>query len=238
MKAPPLPAQAPATPARKIEKVFGEPNMGKSILGAVIGSAIMTGIWFALWKATNGAQWGVMAIGVGWMAGFFARLIGRSEGGKMGAAVVLVALTFIFTFQFYRAYEDGKRDSSTIFKDVHKEIDKEVARAKEIVKAVPTGSESEIRAYLAGKDGNPDTPEAIAPEAVKEFKEETLVEARDLADEKTAKELKQTFKNIEKAANESVASRVLFWIRALGVLSIFSIIGGAVAAYRFGSGEG
>ncbi len=237
------PAEAGATSGSaskiKIEPIFADPHFGKAILGAVIGAALTVGAWFALYKATE-VKWGVMAIAVGWFAGFGARWIGRSEGPKMALAVAGIALAFIIGFQAYRANDEMwgfTRGASldTMYQE-------EVEGAKKEISAVPTGSDAEIRAWwtkLAQEDGETMDPNSITAQELKAYRETTWKRQKSLADGTFTKEMYQ--KELEEGIDEvkqSPVFRIIFWVKALGLFNIIYIVIGVGAAYKFGNGAG
>ncbi|MBI3882193.1 MAG: hypothetical protein HY301_19295 [Verrucomicrobia bacterium] len=241
----PIPPLAPepaasASPPRKITKLVGDPHFGRSVLGALIGAALTTAVWFGLWKAT-GSTWGILALGVGWMTGFFARFIGRSEGPQMALAVAGVALLFIFGFQFYRAHAElagWRSDDATIEKNYQEQL----AHARKLVEGVPNGSDEEIREWMvkdARADGEKLRAADITADEIKVFQDFELKAARELAGGKQSKEdFRARVRQNEDLAINSVFGRIYFWVRAIGIFSIVFIIGGTGLAYRFGNGEG
>jgi len=234
----------PSDKVRNIPKVFAEPNAKKGLAGAIIGGLIVTTIWFVLWKST-GSKFGIMAIAVGWVTGFCARWMGRTEGQKMAMTTAGVALAFIVIFQFVYATAETAQLKSALGlnnTEIESSYQKDLANAQKLVAAVPTGSDDEIRRYLAQRWADPgERPnlEAISVAEIKDFRDDDLKSARELAQGKKTKanyvaEMKKTNDEIGK----SPIFRIIFWIKAIGIFSIVWIIIGVALAYRFGYGEG
>src|ERR1051325_10583837 len=176
------PASVEGAPTKKGFRVYAEPNMWKGMAGAAIGALIACAIWYGLWKGTE-MKWGIMAIAVGWFAGFGARWMGRTGGQTMGLMTAGVALMFIIGFQAMRASSEMGhwRSTDTDREEVYQQ---ELADAKKVVAAVPNGTDDEIRIYLAKEDADGATPnlDAISNQDVKDFRQTGLKEAGDMGE--------------------------------------------------------
>ena len=228
---------ATAKPKPKIKPVFGQPHMGKTILGACIGSLIMVIIWVVLFKVTE-VKWGIMAMGVGWSAGFFARWIGRSEGQAMASVTALIALASIISFQAWRA----STEMSFSDKDIEELYQEELSDAKDLIGLVPNGTDDEIRAYLKGEaqqEGELLSDSELTKEYVDLIRKIQWQPAKDLVDgKKTKEDYRKEIRDNEEELSQTAVYRIIFWVKAIGVFNIFFIAAGVGLAYKFGYGEG
>ncbi|MDB6057756.1 MAG: hypothetical protein JWO95_1600 [Verrucomicrobiales bacterium] len=151
--------------------------------GAVLGTALGCVIWYLIFHFT-GKSWRIFALLAGAGGGFGARIASKDEGssqlGMITCVVVLCGL--IFT-----AYTIGKdRVHHFIGGGFANELySEQVAYAKRAVKAVPTGSEDEIRAFVAKEESDGDVktkPTAIKAHDVRVFKDVKLAQYKQLAD--------------------------------------------------------
>ena len=146
-------------------------------------------IYYFIFKV-SGLRIGLLAIGVGALAGWSADFLGRGEGSKeLGGITAILVVAGVIAAQYFVAlgwwhkiaqgFEDAGYTTS-------------VTEAREVVKAVPTGSDAEIRQYLfkqrvADSDAQP-AVQTVTAEEVKEFRENQLHEYQDLASGKETKE--------------------------------------------------
>jgi hypothetical protein len=243
--APPVPSPAVLRPIgnpaagqslKKIKPVFGSPHWGKTILGAFIGSLIAVVIWVVLFKAT-GIKWGIMAMGVGWSTGFFARWIGRSEGQQMAMVTALIALVSIISFQAWRA----STEMSMSDKEIDAEYNEELKDAKELVALMPNGTDEEIKAYLktqSQQEGELLPDSELTKEFVDMIRKVQWQPAKDLVDgKKTKEDYRKEIRESEAELSDTTVFKIIFWIKAIGLFNIFFIIAGVAFAYKFGYGE-
>jgi hypothetical protein len=244
------PATAPTRPAPighapqrapvLVEGTSGrKPSFALGLLGALIGVVTGSLIYFAIFNYT-GFRFKLLAVGVGYLTGLGAELLGRKEGSKeLGMIAATLTLAGIVSAQYFVARNwwqsgmDTKPDKSA--------YETSVAEAKKVVTAVPTGSDQEIRVFLAKEDADPDEkpdPQSVSEEDVKAFRETTLPEMRDLASGKITKE--QFDKKIqaeeaqtkdEKDAEEGTFKAV-FLILLLSKLNLFSLCAAAGLAFK------
>lgn len=221
----------------KIKPIFGEPHMGKTVLGACIGSVIVLTLWVILFKAT-GVKWGIMAMGVGWSAGFFARWIGRSEGQSMALVTALIALVSIISFQAWRASTEMSFSET----DIDELYAEELKDAKELIALIPNGTDEEIRAYIkhdAQEEGEMLTDAEVTKEYVELIRQLRWQPAKDLVDGKRTKEdYRREIRDNEEEFSQTTVYRIIFWVKAIGIFNIFFIAAGVGLAYKFGYGEG
>lgn len=226
-----------AKPKPKIKPIFGEPHMGKTVLGACIGSLVVVTLWVILFKAT-GIKWGIMAMGVGWSAGFFARWIGRSEGQGMALVTALIALVSIISFQAWRA----STEMSFSENDIDELYAEELKDAKELIALIPNGTDEEIRAYIkhdAQEDGEMLTDAEVTKEYVELIRQLRWQPAKDLVDgKKTKEDYRKEIRDNEEEFSQTTVYRIIFWVKAIGIFNIFFIAAGVGLAYKFGYGEG
>jgi hypothetical protein len=187
---PPIGAMRPAAPAPAGKKPRGKPSFGLGLLGGALGALVGMLIYFLVFKYT-GFRIKLLAVGVGALAGWGAELLGRGEGSnELGGITAVFVLAGIIGAQYFVALGWWHEFSPTqIFNSVYTN---NVMVAKEVVKAVPTGSNEEIRNYLAreeaGDSGEKTNPAAVTKEDIKEFREKNLPEYQDLASGKITKE--------------------------------------------------
>lgn len=237
----PFPGSVASTAPLPIEPVSqrypataAQPRQGNFLLGvagAIAGGASGLFIWFFLCKATS-LRLGFLAIGVGALTGYGARLLGGCHGVKMGLIALVCALACIIGAQYMMATIDAT-------------YAEELAAAKKILLAVPNGTDDEIRAYLAREtvaEGEKPDPSQISTDEVKGFREMTWQKMKDLDSGKTAKEHdnQQRQHNVQIVREEGGGTwvvRVFSWGRALGILNICSIIIGTGVACKLGMAE-
>lgn len=182
--APPSPRPAPLITNLMSSPVKEESSYARFLLGiggALIGAAMGAAVYFTVFKFTD-KKIKLLAIGVGFLGGLGARLLGREGSKELGAITGALVLVAIFGTQYMMAKSkvDDVLDPAAFY-------EVQVKYAKEVVKAVPNGTEAEIRAYLA-KEEYEDTPAAEIPEIdVKELKRE-LPRLREMAEGKITKE--------------------------------------------------
>ncbi|HXT42384.1 MAG TPA: hypothetical protein VN887_20415 [Candidatus Angelobacter sp.] len=210
-------------------------RFGLGILGAALGTLIGVGMWLGIFYAT---EWGtrsfikLLAIGVGFMAGLGARLLGRDEGSKeLGSITAAIAFLGIFAAQYLIAKEQVV---GTYKKAINHEYEARVDYAKKAVKEVPTGSEQEIRQFLvkvSAEDGERIKPGDVAAEDVQEFHDKELPELRDLANGKTTKA--QYNKNLgADDLEENSGIKMFLALRGLGAFTIGAMILALGTAYK------
>ncbi|MBI3881669.1 MAG: hypothetical protein HY301_16595 [Verrucomicrobia bacterium] len=215
-------------------------DRNKATLGALLGAAAVTGVWFGLWKWT-GNSWDVLALGAGSSAGLLARKLGRSSGQRMAAVVLLIAAAFILGFESYRLHTELTahiRDSNA---KLDRMFNAELAQAKEIVEAVPNGTEEEIRAFLIKRaQGKAKSGEAIVikPTQVEDFRNEDLPRAKDQIEKQTREVFRKRYATMFPPLPETFFERMRWWGEALGTFGAVFVVLGLAAAYQLGFGEG
>ena len=116
-----------------------------------------------------------------------------------------------------------------------------VKEAKDVVKAVPGGTEAEIRLYLAkqnAEEGEAIKPASVSDDQVKEFREKELPGYQELASGKVTKEqylakLGLDTQKMKKFQNENEDTfKGFFMLIMLSRAGIISLIIGAGTAYK------
>jgi hypothetical protein len=233
-------AGAPAQPERK-------PSFALGLLGALIGASVGTVIYFAIFKITGPffLLRYVLALGVGGLTGWLANLLGRGEGSKeLGGLAALFTVIGILAAQYVLTLEkwhsnEGLNNVNQVIQDGGYAAS--VKQAKEVVKAIPTGSDAEIRMYIAKQqteEGQPPKPETISNDEVKEFRTAELTNYLDLASGKLTKEAfwaKNGFDPTEARKildTEENAESGLAIVVAIFKAGIISMIVGAGVAFK------
>jgi hypothetical protein len=237
---------APIRPMRPMAAATGpQPakptSFGMGLLGGLIGAVVGTLIYFLIFKFT-GLRIKLLAIGVGALAGWFAELLGKGEGSKeLGGITAVFVLAGLIGAQYFVALGWWHEFSLNEAKIADSFYTASVTEAKEAVKAVPSGSDAEIRAYLVKKsaeDGEKVSPGTISDDMVKEFRNNELPEYRELASGQLTKEafatrhdLKTTETKEEKDSDENTFKGV-FLLLLLSKMNLFSLAGAAGLAFK------
>jgi hypothetical protein len=233
-------AQADAEAAVRAQNPSKKPSFPLGLLGAFLGTLVGASLYFLIFKFT-GLRLKLLAIGVGYLAGLGAELLGRKEGSKeLGMIAAALALCGIVGAQYFVARnwwnsggESGKPSVSA--------YDAQLAEAKKVVAAVPTGSDQEIRTFLAKDElepGEKPDPASVTEEDIKVFRETTLPEMKDLASGKVTREaFDQNAKQEEaKAKAEQLSDegtfKAYFALLLLGRLNLVSMAAAAGLAFK------
>ena len=177
------PSAAPGAPGSR------KPSFALGLLGALVGTLVGSLVYFLIFNFT-GLRLKPLAIGVGYLAGFGADFLSRKEGSKeLGMIAAVLALAGIVGAQYlvarnwWGAGEDAKPGQSA--------YETSVAEARKVMAAMPNESDQEIRVYLAKEnadEGEKPDPKSVTDDEIKEFRQSTLPEMRDLAGGKITKE--------------------------------------------------
>jgi hypothetical protein len=211
-------------------------NFALSLVGVFLGAIIGLVVWHLVFRVT-GKNYGVLAIGIGVLAGAAPQVLGHYRGKLMGVLAATVALLAILTAQFLNTrleMASDREDSITWYYEEEMEI------AKAVTKAVPNGTEEEIRAYIAKEESYGEfqvKPEDVDAEEVQEWQKE-LPKYRDLAAGKiTAEQL--YVQDVEANEHEFVTKldRIFFILEVVGVFNIVNIFIGVGAAFLTAKGD-
>ena len=119
-------------------------------------------------------------------------------------------------------------------KAVNHVYEAQVEYAKKAVKAIPTGSDQEIREFLAkesAEDGERIKPAEIDAEDIQTFRNKRLPELRDLAAGKITKASYNKDSGVDELEDNS-GIKLLLAIKGLGLFSIGAMIVALGAAYK------
>jgi hypothetical protein len=249
----PAPATLPSTPppigvmrsapASAGKTLRGKPNFGLGLLGGALGALVGTLVYFLIFKYTR-FRIKLLAVGVGALAGWGAELLGRGEGSKeLGGITAVFVLAGIIGAQYLVALGLWHELSpAQIFNSAYTNS---VMEAKEVVKAVPTGSDEEIRSYLAREQarenaeaGEKPNPASITKEDIKEFREKNLPEFQDLASGKMNKDQYNAKNGIDPTKlkseedSEEGTFKGIFLLLLLSKINLVSLCGAAGLAYK------
>jgi hypothetical protein len=211
-------------------------NFALSLVGVFLGAIIGLVVWHVVFRIT-GENYGVLAIGIGVLAGVAPQVLGHYRGKLMGVLAATIALLAILTAQFLNTrleMASDREDSITWYYEEEMEI------AKAVTKAVPNGTEEEIRAFIAKEESFGEIqvkPEEVDPEEVQEWQKE-LPKYRDLAAGKlTAEQLYA--QDVEANEHELVTKldRIFFILEVVGVFNIVNIFIGVGAAFLTAKGD-
>ena len=167
-------------------------GFGRGFLGAAAG-ALLGGVAFYLLFAHAGVRLKVVALGVGFLAGMGARLLGKDRSKELGAIAAVLSIGMIVGAQYlvaWKWFHEGELTTDAT-EPAKSEYDERVAEARKVVAAIPNGTDQEIRLYLAkeqAEDGEKPDLKSIEPIEIKEFKDEQLPHYRKLADGTITKE--------------------------------------------------
>jgi hypothetical protein len=241
----PAPAGSPASPPplapeAAAKKNRGQPSFGLGLLGGALGALVGTLIYFLIFKYT-GFRIKLLAVGVGALAGWGAELLGRGEGSKeLGGITAVFVVAGIIGAQYLVAL--GWWHDFSPAQIINSAYNNSVIMAKEVVKAVPTGSDEEIRNYLAreeaGDSGGKANPASVTKEDIKEFREKSLPEFQELASGKMNKDQYNAKNGIDPAKLKSVEDseegtfKGIFMLLLLSRINLVSLCGAAGLAYK------
>ncbi len=226
---------SPASPT--VEPPRTQPNLVLGILGAVVGGFIGMMIWFWLIKTTE-REFGFVAWGVGVLCGLGARVLGRAGSPALGAVAATCALVaivggeYLFAADFVKTKLGPLKElmegaKGAMVQSAGEEYDKMAKYAKD---ALTANTDEEIRALY--EKLNEERPSA---EDLKDFKQETIPQMKDIASGKLTRE--QFIKNIT-GELQKLDTRA-HWEMFKATFDVFTIIFlllGITTAFKIGSG--
>lgn len=197
-------------------------------------------IYYLIFKY-SGYRIGLIGIGVGFLGGLGAHYLSRKEGSKELAAITaILTVAGIILAQYLVAIGIWHNTVGEIEQNLADGgYSVSVTQAKEIIKAIPTGTDAEIKAYLikqAVEDG--DDAKSVTDQDVKRFRDKELPEYQDLASGKETKEQYFAKNNIDpnelkKVTDEGESTfKGVFLLLLLSKVGLISTIAAAGLAYR------
>lgn len=218
-------------------------GFGRGLLGA-FGGALLGGIVYYLLFVHTGIRLKLIALGIGFLAGMGARLLGKDRSKELGAIGALVAVGMIMGAQYlvaWKWFHEGETGEASATEKSGYEA--QVEEARKVVAAVPNGTDQEIRLHLAKEqadDGEKPDLKSIEPEEIKEFKEQDLPYARKLADgtfskEDFDKEHTVVMSAEDRQKEKEDGERVFKWVFlafAMSKFNIVCVIGAAGIAFK------
>ena len=233
LQAAPPPSRTPimsAVAARA--SVAKEQSVLLGVAGAIVGGFLGMLGWYFLIKAT-GFEIGYAAWGVGVLAGIGARILGHSGSNVLGVSAGVCALVAIVGGQFLAA----KSTVNEIFDQAAKgAYESQLAYAKDALQAIPTGSDAEIRAFLAkeaAKEGGAADPNRMTDAEIQEFRQKKLPKLKELA---SGKRGSRDFDKEMQKVKESLVGDLLILKESLSLFTLLWIFLGVGSAYKIASG--
>jgi hypothetical protein len=233
-QATPLPRPAPIMSAAPTHtSVAKKPGILLGVAGAIVGGFLGMVGWYFLIK-TTGFEIGYAAWGVGVLAGIGARILGHSGSNALGVSAGVCALVAIVGGQFLAA----KSTVNEIFEEAAKgAYASQLAYAKNALQAIPTGSDSEIRAFLAkdaAEDGSVADPTRITDDEIQEFRQRKLPKLKDIASGKRgASDIEKELQKVK----ASLVGDLLILKESLSLFTMLWIFLGVCSAYKIASGR-
>jgi hypothetical protein len=225
-----------------------KPNFWMGLVGALIGASVGALAYYFILRATGYIPFlrYFLALGVGGLTGWLANLLGKGEGSKeLGSLAAVFTIIGIIGAQYFLTM-DKFHQTEDKYGDVAQAIEdggytESVKQAKEVVAAVPTGSDAEIRMYIAKQQAEENQPpklEQVSNDEIVQFRNEELTNYQDLASGKTTKEAYWAKNNFDpKAAKNAVDTGETALSGVALVLAVFkagiiSMIVGAGLAFK------
>jgi hypothetical protein len=243
----PRPIAGIARPTAAVEEKSGrKPSFALGLLGGFAGALLGGAIYFLVFSY-SGWQIGLMAIGVGFLAGLGARVLGKEGSNELGVITATLTVVGVLGAQYFVAWKWWHEASIFEVEESAEMYRASVKEAKTVMAAIPTGSDQEIRIYLAREEaaGTGEAPQLneVTTEEIKEFRETQLPEYRDLASGKTTKEayeknLKDQLAKIQAALtseekkDDDSSFKFFFMLLLLNKVNLFSLAAGAGLAYK------
>jgi len=234
-----FPGRPGAAPAVATGKPKRKPNFALGFLGAIVGALVGGALFYLVFKLT-GFRIGLMGLAVGFLVGLGARVLGgEQEGPELGYIAGALAVAGILGAQYFVARswwtEIGSSKPTSNY-------EAKVAEAQKAVAAVPTGSDQEIRIYLAkemsAEEDEKVNPSAIDAEEVKLFKDTALPEYRDLASGKISKadyekqHAAEIAQEKQDQDSEEGTFKAVFVLLLLNKVTLVSMCAGAALAFK------
>lgn len=219
-------------------------SFGRGILGAVAG-ALIGGVAFYLLFAHTGVRLKLLALGVGFLAGLGARLLGKDRSKELGFISALLSIGIIVGAQYlvaWKWFHEGELMTS-ITEPAKSDYEEQVEEAKKVMAAIPNGTDQEIRLYLAKEqadEGEKPDLKSIELGEIQEFKAESLPHYRKLADGTITKEAYDKEHTVvlsteDRQELKKEGERVFKWVFLAFLMNKFNLVclvGSAGIAYK------
>ncbi|MBI5802211.1 MAG: hypothetical protein HZA92_15990 [Verrucomicrobia bacterium] len=219
----PTTAKPVAVPASPPAKASGQPSLGMGIAGAAAGALLGSALWFALLKFTSmSAGW--MAPVVGALAGFGARLLGRTTAPALGGAACVCATLAIGLMSWLVMLRHIDRQLAPQMKTQYAT---ELATAQAAAKA--TDAELKLIIARASNTADMQITANVSDEEVKAYRATKLPALRDFASGKPSRETWE--------ANKRASLRAYYpledaWQESIGIFGLLSLLAGIMAAAK------
>jgi hypothetical protein len=245
----PAPIAAPVRPGRMQaaaadpDKPARKPNFWMGLVGALLGAFVGSAICFAMCYFVVedvGLGWRFLALlggsaVTGYLAGAGAEFLGKGEGSKeLGGIAAILAVAGIVASQYFVALIWWH---NTVIATIDSEYGQTVKDARAAIAAIPTGSDDEIRKYLAkqeSEDGDDVTANSITADQIKDFRENQLPELQKLAsgqmtkaeyDAKNGINAQQEKKDADAEKGTFIGVFLLLFLRKTTILSLCTAAG-------------
>lgn len=157
------------------------PKFFLGLLGAVLGVLLGCAIWYLVFHF-SGKNFRLLAVVVGFAGGLGAKLFSKDEGSSQLGVITAV---FVLVGIMFTAFYIGRERAHNFVGGIEGEFyDEQVSYAKRAVAAVPTGSEQEIRLFLAAEYSDEEEkvkPASLDADEVRLFKDVHLAHYKELA---------------------------------------------------------
>lgn len=234
----PMPRVVTLDPLLEPQRNMG--NFGLGVLGSALGALLGAGLYYLVFIHT-GSRIKLLALGVGFLSGFGAKLLSKDRSKELGGITAILAVVSIVGAQYLVAQQWFKAEDAP--SPQKSDYEERVVEARKVVEAIPKGTDQEIRIYLAkeqAEEGEKPDPKSIRPEDIKLFRETLLQHYRDLAAGKISKQEydKQetlTVSPEEQQKTKEDTERTFKWIFLALTLSKFNLVclvGAAGIAYK------
>lgn len=233
-----MPAPRPAARPVAESDAGPTPNFWLSLAGVVLAAILGMALWHLGYRLT-GWKIGFMALITGCAAGVAPQVLGHYKGVAMGLLAAFLTLAAILGAQYLNAKHQFSKFVAQVIEIEAEGYQAAVEHAKEVVTAIPNGTEQEIRTHLA-KEISDDTevikPEEIDAEDVADVRGQ-LPRLREMAAGKVSKEEYMGEVRIDDEELQGTGIvRIYLLIRALGIFNIVNIVLGVGAAYLTAKG--
>ena len=210
-------------PVAKPAAASGQPNLVMGIAGGAVGSIIGAVLWFVVLKSTSSTA-GWMAIVVGVLAGFGAKLLGRTTAPALAGATCICATVTIgvMAWQAMNSYIDRQ-----LAPQLKTQYNAALTNAMTAINA----TDADLKLLIARNTPSiaMDATVNVTDEAVQAFRAKELPVLRDLAAGKPSRE------TWEAAKRSSLRSYYPFedaWQESIGIFGLLFLLAGILASAK------